>query len=210
MRLFIGLCYLLLVLCVTAGRARTSLRQTLANKLKWIDPNDSCIQINELSPNANNWPSCTLVPYPAVPGTVLQKGSCWNFMDCDQGVQFQGIFQDDGNLVIYASDSSVIWATNIYGGATLAVQTDGNLVIYPPNGAAVWASNTAGKGASYFALYYGQFVVVEEATSTITWISPDTSALQAYYKKYDANENDGKGPIRKEVGDILKVSLLLL
>lgn len=60
------------------------------------------------------------------------------------------IFQSDGNLVIYNSSGSPLWATNTWGRAcssncVAAFQNDGNLVLYQ-NGAPYWASNTIGTG----------------------------------------------------------------
>jgi len=61
------------------------------------------------------------------------------------------VMQDDGNLVLYAKNGSVIWAsekTGKTGDYFLTLQDDGNLVVYqgPPNGpniTPIWATNTA-------------------------------------------------------------------
>ena len=61
------------------------------------------------------------------------------------------VMQDDGNLVLYAKNGSIIWAsdkTGKKGDYFLTLQDDGNLVVYqgPPNGAnitPIWATNTA-------------------------------------------------------------------
>jgi tRNA A-37 threonylcarbamoyl transferase component Bud32 len=61
------------------------------------------------------------------------------------------VMQDDGNLVLYAKNGSVIWAsgkTGKTGDYFLTLQDDGNLVVYQgsPNGAnitPIWATNTA-------------------------------------------------------------------
>jgi hypothetical protein len=61
------------------------------------------------------------------------------------------VMQDDGNLVLYAKNGSVIWAsekTGKTGDYFLTLQDDGNLVVYQgsPNGTnitPIWATNTA-------------------------------------------------------------------
>jgi tRNA A-37 threonylcarbamoyl transferase component Bud32 len=61
------------------------------------------------------------------------------------------VMQDDGNLVLYAKNGSVIWASNVtgkQGDYFLSLQDDGNLVVYQgkkntPNIKPIWATNTA-------------------------------------------------------------------
>jgi hypothetical protein len=55
--------------------------------------------------------------------------------------------QSDGNLVLYTSSGTPVWATGTPGnpGAYLEVQNDANLVIYSPSGTALWPTGTAGK-----------------------------------------------------------------
>jgi hypothetical protein len=61
------------------------------------------------------------------------------------------VVQDDGNLVLYAKNGSVIWASNKTGKTGdyfLSMQDDGNLVVYQgkPESAnikPIWATNTA-------------------------------------------------------------------
>ena len=60
------------------------------------------------------------------------------------------VMQDDGNLVLYAKNGSVIWATNKTGKKGdyyLQLQDDGNLVVYQGIAGTevtpIWASNTA-------------------------------------------------------------------
>jgi hypothetical protein len=55
------------------------------------------------------------------------------------------VMQDDGNLVLYRTDTSAaLWSTNTWGKpVTHAIlQTDGNFVCYDAAGKAYWASNT--------------------------------------------------------------------
>ncbi len=52
--------------------------------------------------------------------------------------------QDDGNLVVYASDKKPIWASSVYGlqyaGCKLILSDSGNLVIYGKDNAPIWAA----------------------------------------------------------------------
>ncbi|NVJ60249.1 MAG: DUF5011 domain-containing protein [Gammaproteobacteria bacterium] len=58
--------------------------------------------------------------------------------------------QTDGNLVLYTSNGSPVWASGTNGTAATRVtlQGDGNLVIRDAGGAAVWSSKTAGSGVT--------------------------------------------------------------
>jgi hypothetical protein len=52
------------------------------------------------------------------------------------------VFQEDGNLVVYANQQP-IWASKTeWKGAYLVLQTDGNLVIYDASNQPIWASDT--------------------------------------------------------------------
>ena len=192
MRLWIAIC-LLLALCATADRARSSLRETLTSKLtskstgkvtpvQTYSDNDCGSGWCEINTNPSPNPACNLVPYPAVSGTIWQMGACWTFEGepTDMYIMsFEGVFQDDGNLVSYDSNMGVAWAssTGSVGASYLSVQSDGNVVIYTANNVPLWATNTAGNGPSYFALIYGQLYVIQQSTNKITWISPITGTL---------------------------------
>jgi hypothetical protein len=56
------------------------------------------------------------------------------------------VMQNDGNLVLYARDGSVLWQTRTRHsnnqGSRLTTQTDGNLVMYRPNNTPVWQTGT--------------------------------------------------------------------
>jgi len=62
------------------------------------------------------------------------------------------IVQDDGNLVLYQTNTGapndvVLWASNTHASTTdglhLILQGDGNLVLYGAPGPVIWASNTS-------------------------------------------------------------------
>ncbi len=56
----------------------------------------------------------------------------------------KAIMQEDGNLVLYATDGEPVWASETDGnnGAYLLLQDDRNLVIYSAEGNPIWATNT--------------------------------------------------------------------
>lgn len=61
------------------------------------------------------------------------------------------IYQADGNLVLYASNT-VLWSSQTFGKSCgkAILQDDGNFVVYDASGAAVWGANSeGGKYGSY-------------------------------------------------------------
>ena len=59
--------------------------------------------------------------------------------------QFVLLMQDNGNLVEYASDNGVVWATGTsVPDSILRVQDDGNVVVIAPGNRPVWATGTDG------------------------------------------------------------------
>ena len=54
------------------------------------------------------------------------------------------IMQEDGNLVLYATNGDPVWASQTDGnnGAYLLLQDDRNVVIYSADGSPLWATNT--------------------------------------------------------------------
>jgi hypothetical protein len=92
---------------------------------------------------------------------------------------FYAVFQVDGNLVLYKSESFVpsnaAWASNTYGKGVaprhITMQDDGNLVIYDANGHATWASGTYGKGTGPFRLVMqaDRNLVIYDAHGHATW-----------------------------------------
>ncbi|MGW0999651.1 hypothetical protein [Streptomyces sp. NPDC002520] len=56
----------------------------------------------------------------------------------------RAVFQDDGNLVVYASDGRSLWTSGTAGhsGARLVIQNDGNVTIQTSTGALLWAAGT--------------------------------------------------------------------
>jgi hypothetical protein len=53
------------------------------------------------------------------------------------------VMQNDGNLVVYAANGSLVWSSGTGGsGHHLDVQDDGNVVIYRADGSSAWATST--------------------------------------------------------------------
>lgn len=95
-------------------------------------------------------------PY-SVTGTFnLQAGES---MTSPNG-QYQLVMQTDGNLVLYRTGGSAIWATSTNGsGRWASMQADGNLVVYVGS-TAIWSSNTAGwSGANLVVQDDGNLVI---------------------------------------------------
>jgi hypothetical protein len=66
----------------------------------------------------------------------------WSTNTANRQVKY-GLFQDDGNFVLYDINDKAVWASGTDGrGAYLSIQNDGNVVIYNDNNVAVWATNT--------------------------------------------------------------------
>jgi pseudomonalisin len=90
-------------------------------------------------------------------GQVLYAGQQLNKNDYLSTGNYQLIFQDDGNLVLYGPNQVVEWASNTSSqdGQYAIMQTDGNFVIYdasqPPN--ALWATNTHGSSQCSLWIY---------------------------------------------------------
>lgn len=82
------------------------------------------------------------------------------------------VMQGDGNLVLYRSNGSVVWASNTpnSGASYLTMQEDGNLVLYTASGQAVWNSHTNGRGLSSFQLQDDVNLVVYAGAGP-TWAS---------------------------------------
>ena len=57
------------------------------------------------------------------------------------------VFEDNGNLLLYQNDDSVVWSTGsqLHHAETFGLANDGNLVFYHKNGDSVWDSGSYGK-----------------------------------------------------------------
>lgn len=83
------------------------------------------------------------------------------------GGAYQFDMQTDGNLVEYGP-SGALWATYTSSpGAYLVNQGDGNLVVYNTTGTAIWASGTNGQGAANLVVQTDGNVVDYKGSSAI-------------------------------------------
>jgi hypothetical protein len=101
------------------------------------------------------------------PGETLSPGQ-WLL---SSNGQFQLVYQNDGNLVLYrTSDGNVRWATNTNGTVpgVLIMQTDGNLVLYRGTGGAIWSSGT-NTGGSHFDVQTDGNLVIYRPNGTPAW-----------------------------------------
>jgi len=84
---------------------------------------------------------------------------------------YKVVMQSDGNLVEYASDGRVMWATHTDNpGAYAAMQEDGNLVVYLA-ARPLWSTGTGGQGPSYAVIQPDANFVVYKDGGGATWAS---------------------------------------
>lgn len=83
------------------------------------------------------------------------------------------VMQTDGNIVVYASGSRVLWqsATNGRPGARLVLQGDGNLVAYGADNKAVWHTDTWGASGGRLVLQDDGNAVLYTAGGTPMWFT---------------------------------------
>ena len=83
---------------------------------------------------------------------------------------YRTVQQADGNLVLYAPDGRVLWATYRYASSARTVmQADGNLVTYAPDGRAVWWSGTWGNPGARLVIQDDGNLVIYRANGTAAW-----------------------------------------
>jgi hypothetical protein len=93
-----------------------------------------------------------------IPPSTLSAGQAV----CPGNLAYELVQQGDGNLVIYNSGGSPIWASNTDGhpGAYSVMQNDGNFVVYNGGGGPLWATNTDGHSGAYACMQVdGNFVI---------------------------------------------------
>lgn len=81
------------------------------------------------------------------------------------------VMQSDGNLVLYSSNGTALWATGTsgQGGAKAIFQSDGNLVVYTDAGSALWSSGTQNQGAYKLALQSDMNMVIYNNSNVALW-----------------------------------------
>ncbi|PRY51913.1 D-mannose binding lectin [Geodermatophilus tzadiensis] len=86
------------------------------------------------------------------------------------GGRYRAVFQADGNLVVYAADGRVLWASNTYARDTyLTLQTDGNLVVYTHGGHPVWDTRTWGARPGALVMQDDGNLVLYRADGAPVW-----------------------------------------
>lgn len=88
----------------------------------------------------------------ATDDTLFRGQQMWS-----KGGRYLLVFQNDGNLVLYGSNS-VRWAINISRGYRLIQQGDGNLVVYDSYNIPMWATNRSGPEATTYIQDDGNIV----------------------------------------------------
>ncbi|GAB3998701.1 hypothetical protein GCM10028807_47100 [Spirosoma daeguense] len=76
------------------------------------------------------------------------RKAIWSTNTANRQVKY-GLFQDDGNFVLYDINDKAVWASGTDGrGAYLSIQNDGNVVIYDNAEKPIWATNTQGSNTA--------------------------------------------------------------
>jgi hypothetical protein len=90
-----------------------------------------------------------------IPGASLQSSNG----------RYSLIYQTDGNLVLYTSNSNVLWVSNTNGqpAGYAIMQTDGNFAIYGPDGRFQWNTGTTTPGSWIILQDDGNLVVYTSA-----------------------------------------------
>jgi hypothetical protein len=92
--------------------------------------------------------------------------------------------QDDGNLVVYDSENTPLWASNTNGKGIppykYILQGDGNLVIYDSENTPLWASNTDLKGISPYKIIIQEDCnfVLYDSTEKPLWASKSENNIR--------------------------------
>jgi hypothetical protein len=118
-------------------------------------------------------PSTPSVPISVTPSNVC-IGSC-NATINNTNNTCKIVTQNDGNLVLYNSNGSSVWASGTNGKGkgpyTTNMQSDGNYVLYDSNNSAIWSSNTQGKGKGPYSLVMQDDcnLVIYDSTNSSLW-----------------------------------------
>jgi hypothetical protein len=85
--------------------------------------------------------------------------------------QYHLVYQGDGNLVLYNSGWSAVWASSTSGTSAgwTVMQGDGNLVIYDPNWSPVWSSGTMNNYGAYLAVWDNGDLVIYSSNGNPLW-----------------------------------------
>ena len=91
--------------------------------------------------------------------------------------RYRAVAQSDGNLVVYAADGRVLWASGTWSpGARTTLQSDGNVVVYSAAGRAVWDTRTWGAGGTQLVMQDNGDLVLWAGSRPVWssgWDTPD-------------------------------------
>jgi hypothetical protein len=83
--------------------------------------------------------------------------------------RYRAVAQSDGNLVVYARDGRVLWASGVHApGARTTLQSDGNLVTYVGS-RPVWNSRTWGNPGARLVMQDDGNLVLYRANGSAAW-----------------------------------------
>lgn len=103
-------------------------------------------------------------------GSQLLPGEQLNIGDSliSSNGAYRLVFQSDGNLVLYAANGTVIWASGTQGSGAdrFVFQRDGNLVIYRGS-EAIWSSASQGSSATALVLKDNGSLVLYDGTDVV-------------------------------------------
>lgn len=124
-------------------------------------------------PSNKFWNHSHILRPPPDQNLSFQRGTYW--IVCN--TNYELVFQDDGNLVLYRRTSIAPYRVALWNsvttqrGSVLAMQNDGNLVIYDAQGRPVWGSATDGNPGAYFALQPDGNLVIYSRSNQPIWSS---------------------------------------
>jgi hypothetical protein len=101
--------------------------------------------------------------------TTNQRLDRGQWLQSDDGRYKLHMQSGDGNLVLYNSSGSAIWATNVAGGQYTLVQGDGNWVVRNSGGSAIWNRGTAGSGANRLVVQSDGNLVLYAGSRAVWW-----------------------------------------
>jgi hypothetical protein len=103
-------------------------------------------------------------------GSALQGGQvlCPNDAVTSPGGEFQLVYQNDGNLVLYRNDGVPVWwtGTDGTGAGHVSMEPGGNLTVTSASGAVVFATGTDGNPGAFLTVQDNGTVVIFAADGT--------------------------------------------
>lgn len=106
-------------------------------------------------------------------GDILKVGASI----ISQNGQYRLTLQGDGNLVLYNSANSPLWASNTMNNnvAQIAMQTDGNMVMMDTGNQQIWSTGTSGNSGAYLIVQNDGNAIIYNIAGAKLW---STSQIQ--------------------------------